>query len=72
MTIPACMGGFCKVRDRCERHNTDKRDVIAERLCSVGDEGSYRLISIRKVGDWERTIAPSLLRAPSPFDGVFA
>lgn len=70
--IPACMGGFCHVRNRCERHTTDKREHVAERLCARGEEGAYRLISFRPIGDWERTVAPSMLRAPSPFDGVFA
>lgn len=68
---PSCMGGFCQVRDRCERHNTDNRTHVAERLCKPGEEGQYRLISLRAVGDWERTAVSSLLRAPSPFDGVF-
>jgi hypothetical protein len=67
-TMPACLGGWCRVRDRCERHITDHREHVVERLCDRGDEGQYRLISIRSVGDWERPMLPSLLRPAEPFD----
>ena len=30
---PACMGGWCPVRDRCERHITEDRREVSERLC---------------------------------------
>ena len=36
--IPACMGGWCGLRNRCERHLTADREVVAERLCDRGDE----------------------------------
>ena len=69
---PACMGGWCTVRDRCERHVTDDREIVAERLCERGEEGNYRLISIKHVGAWERDPLPTLFRAAEPFDGIAA
>lgn len=69
---PACMGGWCAVRARCERHTTDDREVVAERLCERGEEGNYRLISIKHVGAWEREAQPTMFRAAEPFDGIAA
>ena len=70
--IPACLGGWCSFRDRCERHTTDDREHVAERLCAKGEEGAYRLISFRSVGEWERTTNAGLLRSAQPFDGIAA
>lgn len=36
--IPACMGGWCAVRDRCQRHLQTDRGIVAERLCPKGGE----------------------------------
>ena len=40
---PACLGGWCAVRDRCERHITDDREIVAERLCERGAVVSFLL-----------------------------
>ena len=36
-TLPACMGGWCKVRDRCAQHLLADRSTVAERLCPKGE-----------------------------------
>lgn len=36
--LPACMGGWCPVRDRCAQHLTMSRRVVVERLCERGNE----------------------------------
>jgi hypothetical protein len=37
MTIVACMGGFCPVRDRCAHYHAVSR-TVSERLCERGRE----------------------------------
>ena len=36
--LPACMGGLCIKRDRCQRHLTDDRRHVVERMCERGNE----------------------------------
>jgi hypothetical protein len=36
--LPACMGGFCNVREQCQQHLTDNRRFVVERLCQRGQE----------------------------------
>lgn len=36
--LPACMGGWCTVRDRCAQHLTMARRVVVERMCERGHE----------------------------------
>lgn len=36
--LPACMGGWCTVRDRCAQHLTMSRRVVVERMCERGNE----------------------------------
>lgn len=36
--LPACMGGMCSHRDHCQRHVTDHREFVVERLCTRGRE----------------------------------
>ena len=36
--LPACMGGFCPCRDRCQLHLKDNRREVSERLCVKGEE----------------------------------
>lgn len=57
---PACMGGWCSFRDRCERHTTDDRAVVAERLCERGEE------RVEFLG----VIPAALTRAPARLPGV--
>ena len=37
-SLPACMGGLCRHRDHCQRHLTEHRDFVVERLCQRGHE----------------------------------
>lgn len=32
--LPACMGGFCQVRESCARFHASNRAYPSERLCS--------------------------------------
>ena len=34
----ACLGGWCRFRDRCGRHVASDRSNVSERLCAVGHE----------------------------------
>jgi hypothetical protein len=37
--LPACMGGWCQMRDQCARHVTPSRSgEVSERLCRRGAE----------------------------------
>lgn len=36
--LPACMGGWCRHRDHCHRHLTERRAIVVERLCTRGME----------------------------------
>lgn len=39
--IPACLGGFCVLRDMCLHHVAPaSREAPAERLCKRGHEGA--------------------------------
>lgn len=38
VSLPACMGGRCALRDHCGRHVTDDRRFVVERLCDRGAE----------------------------------
>jgi hypothetical protein len=35
---PSCLGGWCKVRDRCGDHLRDDREEVCERICAPGKE----------------------------------
>lgn len=45
MSNPACMGGWCRLRDRCARHLQADRREPAERLCPAGDPVEFLPIS---------------------------
>ena len=52
----ACMGGWCGLRDECERHTTDDRARAVERLCEPGMDGILEDAPIRfhrPPGAWE-------------------
>lgn len=36
--LPSCMGGNCSHRDHCQRHITEHRKHVVERLCMRGQE----------------------------------
>lgn len=36
--LPSCMGGNCSHRDHCQRHLTEHREHVVERLCMRGQE----------------------------------
>lgn len=41
MTTPACMGGWCHVRDRCALHLQADRREPAERVCGHGRSDAF-------------------------------
>lgn len=44
--LPACMGGWCQLRDSCARHHAPNRAEPAERLCSPKQPDLWQPISI--------------------------
>ena len=34
---PACLGGWCHRRDRCQHHHADDRRHTVERMCQPGN-----------------------------------
>jgi hypothetical protein len=70
---PACMGGWCALRDDCPRYHAQSGEEPSERLCEPGRDGvsaTYPVRIQRRVGSWERTSVPSLLRPATPFDSL--
>ena len=69
----ACMGGWCRIRDRCPHHTAAFRGFSdAERLCLPGQDGVGADQPIRitlPAGSWERKYAAQLRQA-EPFDGL--
>lgn len=71
--LPACMGGWCRIRDACPRYHANSVVEPAERLCDAGKDGclsGYPVIVRRPVGSWERPMVPSMLRPADPFDSL--
>lgn len=57
MSYPACMGGWCQQRDKCERHQQDDRRRVSERLCPPGAERPVEFANpkpalVREVEQW--------------------
>ena len=72
---PACMGGFCKKRDRCGHYWADDRNMPSERLCEPGADGVGMEAPVRlhaTVGTWERISVPDLFCRAQPFDALQA
>jgi hypothetical protein len=74
MRLPACMGGWCELRDDCTRYHAKTGADPVERLCNPGRDGmidGYPVRIVRPVGTWERRHeAAALLRAAQPFDAL--
>lgn len=49
--IVACMGGFCRSRDRCAHHHSPSRTVV-ERLCDRGTEEPEPLSELKRWEGW--------------------
>lgn len=70
-TISACLGGWCRKRDRCVNYNAPDKRWPAERLCVPGRDGVGLDVPVRwhmPVGAWERVDMPSLFVSAQPFD----
>lgn len=39
MSTPACMGGWCRVREHCCHYQAHGRTELSERLCLPGSDG---------------------------------
>ena len=73
MSTPACMGGFCRKRDRCAHYHADDRREPAERLCMPGADGVGMQEPVRfhlPVGAWERADTSALISRAQPFDAL--
>jgi len=46
MTLPACMGGWCRRRDECADYHATYRALVAERLCPPGEDKPERPVRI--------------------------
>ncbi len=67
--LPACMGGWCHIRESCQRYGAQTGFDPIERLCEPGLDGvvdGYPVRIHRLVGSWERPLLPSMLR-PADF-----
>jgi hypothetical protein len=40
----SCMGGWCKLRDKCARHHAIDRRRPVDRLCETGEERPEALV----------------------------
>lgn len=70
--LPACMGGWCKMREACTRYHANTAGEPVERLCEPGQDGvidGYPIRLVRAAGTWELGHAPQL-RAAQPFDAL--
>lgn len=53
----ACMGGWCRIRDKCPHFHARDTSRPAERLCVPGADGVGQFIPMlwhRPVRSWER------------------
>lgn len=54
---PACMGGWCALRDHCNHYHADHRSEPSERLCVPGHDGFSDITPVRITRprkDWDR------------------
>lgn len=69
----ACMGGWCRIRERCPHYTGAVRSTRdADRLCIPGADGVGESHPIRitlPAGSWERKHA-ALMKPAGVFDGV--
>lgn len=45
--LPACLGGWCALRDHCQHHHAVDRRVVSERLCVPGRDGFSDIAPVR-------------------------
>lgn len=56
---PACMGGWCRIRDRCGHYNASDRTRPIERLCEPNQDGeAVQLVRWKKAGEWQSEMDP--------------
>lgn len=69
--MKACMGGWCRIRERCHHYAAAAPNVEpADRLCVPGHDGFGQEQAIRfyrPSGTWEKAHS-GLLRKAQPFD----
>lgn len=73
--LPACMGGWCTIREACPRYGAQTGVDPVERLCEQNRDGTingYPVRVVRPAGSWERRLVPSMLRPADPFDALRA
>jgi hypothetical protein len=66
--VTACMGGWCGIRDRCERYNAtpDPKRPPVERLCIPGTDGfayGTPVVIAQPQGPWAMTLGDRAARA---------
>jgi hypothetical protein len=68
-SLPACLGGWCKARERCSDYHAVERTWLEERLCPPGQDDPTPLAEVdARVGpkdaDWWQSVrAPQSRRA---------
>lgn len=65
--LPACMGGWCLVRENCQRYSACTGADPVERLCQPGLDGvlkGYAVCLYRPAVTWERAHSPSRYGLP--------
>lgn len=73
--LPACMGGWCTIREACPRYGAQTGVDPVERLCEQNRDGTingYPVRVVRPAGSWELRLVPSMLRPADPFDALRA
>lgn len=73
-SLPACMGGWCELREDCSRYHAATDVDPVDRLCEMGHDGiidGYPVILLRPAGTWGRRHATvGMLRTAQPFDSL--
>lgn len=46
---PACMGGWCALRDQCPAYHAEFRGQPSERLCRTGQDGKSDVVELQFV-----------------------
>ena len=71
-----CMGGWCRIRESCERYTPGEAMDAVDRLCDAGEDGwlgGEPIILRRTSGTLAlRQIIASMLRPADVFDGLTA
>lgn len=54
MTTQACMGGWCRIRERCPHYHAAQTRAPRERLCEPGHDGYQAQVPLAFIRPLER------------------